>query len=156
ALVFQPHVRRPWRGWLVVGVLAIANALAPYNHPYLIDILSSAGAIRSALAPFILNIFAAAADYSVYAAAFMVACWMWWTGRAPYQFPLSIGFLFVLALFLLSQNTQATGLPSALVIVFMLYDQLCRQFAGSRSRDVTPLLLTLMIFPAISVAVSAM
>jgi len=86
----------------------------------------------------------------------MVACWMWWTGRAPYQFPLSIGFLFVLALFLLSQNTQTTGLPSALVIVFMLYDQLCRQFAGSRSRDVTPLLLTLMVFPAISVAVSAM
>jgi hypothetical protein len=150
ALLFQPHVGRYWQAWIAVCALLVANSLAPHNHPYLSDILSWAesGAIRRGLLAMHLNNFAAAlGEYVPYLALIVVACWMWWTGRAPVRFPLTLVFLFVIALFLLSQNSQVAGLPSNIVMLLVLYDQLRSHFVGVRSRDMAPLLLALLVFP---------
>jgi hypothetical protein len=48
ALVVCPHVRVRWRGWIVMAVLVTANAMAPYNHAYLLDVfaVAKAGGVR--------------------------------------------------------------------------------------------------------------
>jgi hypothetical protein len=158
AVLFQPHVGRRWSAWLTVCALLIANALAPYNHPYLADLLASAavGAVQSSLTLHLKNFFAAIGEYAPYLAAFVVACWMWFTGRAALRLPLTIACLFVVALLLLTQNTQSAGLPATVVIVLVLYDALRNYFAGARSRDIAPLLLALLVFPVFSIGASAM
>ena len=158
AVLFQPHVGRRWPAWLAVCALLMANALAPYNHPYLADLLGSAevGAVRSSLTLHLKNFLAAIGEYAPYLAAFVVACWMWFTGRAALRLPLTIACLFVVALLLLTQNTQSAGLPSTIVIVLVLYDALRNYFAGARSRDIAPLLLALLVFPVFSIGTSAM
>jgi hypothetical protein len=80
---------------------------------------------------------------------------MWFTGRASLRLPLTIAFLFATALFLLSQNTQSSGLPSTIVNVFVLYDQLRTHFADARARDIGPLLLALRVFPFLAIGASA-
>ena len=150
AVLFHPHVRRHWRAWLAVCTLLAANSLAPYSLAYLSDILSwvESGAIRKGfLGQHLKNFVAALGEYVPYLAVIVVACWMWWTKRAPIRFPLTLVFLFVIALFLLSQNSQVAGLPSNVVMLLILYDQLSSYFAGVRSRDMVPLLLALLVFP---------
>ena len=156
AVLVQPHVRRRAPAWLGVCALAVANALAFHSHPYLNDILGSTqgGAVRDGLMLHLKNFFAGAGEYAPYLAVLAIASWMAWIGWASPRLPLSIAFLFAIALFLLSQNTQAAGLPSAIVIVLALYDQLRERFAA-RARDVAPLLLTLLIFPSFAIATSA-
>jgi hypothetical protein len=80
---------------------------------------------------------------------------MWFTGRASLRLPLSVAFLFSTALFLLSQNTQSSGLPSTIVLVLVLYDQLRTHFADARARDIGPLLLALLVFPFFAIGASA-
>ncbi len=157
AALLHPHVRRQWLGWFVVGALAVLNAIAPYSHPYLADILDAArdGAIRSSLSLHLGNFFAAVGEYVSYIACLAVACGMWWSRQAPMRFPLSIAFLFVVALFLLSQNSQSAGLPPTIVIVLMLYERLRTRFAGRPAREVAPLLLALMVFPVFSIGAMA-
>ena len=43
-----PHVRVRWRIWIMMAVLITANAIAPYNHAYLLDVLAvaEAGGVR--------------------------------------------------------------------------------------------------------------
>lgn len=158
AVLFHPHVRRRWAGWLAVGAFVVGNALAPYNHPYLLDILaaSKAQAIRSSVSMHLNYFFAAAGEYAPYAAAFVVACWMWRTGHATVRFPLAIAFLFAISLLLLSQNSQTAGLPSTIVIVLMFYDQLRPRPAGEPRLGFAPLLLALVVFPMFSIGASAM
>jgi hypothetical protein len=157
AMLFQPHVGRRWPAWLAVCALVIANAFAPHNHSYLNDILASAqgGAIRSGLAQHLRNFFAAVGEYAPYVAGLVVACWMWLTGHASLRLPLTIAFLLATALFLLSQNTQSSGLPSTIVIVLVFYDQLRTHFADARARDLAPLLLALLVFPLFAMGASA-
>jgi len=149
AVLFQPHVGRRWPAWLAVCALVIANAFAPYSQAYLNDILGAAqgGAIQSNADPAPQELPCRVGEYAPYFAAFVVACWMWFTGRASLRLPLTIAFLFAAALFLLSQNTQSSGLPSTIVIVLVLYDQLRTHFADARARDIGPLLLALLVFP---------
>jgi hypothetical protein len=157
AVLFQPHVGRRWPAWLAVCALVIANAFAPYSQAYLNDILGAAqgGAIQSSLTQHLKNFLAAVGEYAPYFAAFVVACWMWFTGRASLRLPLTIAFLFATSLFLLSQNTQSSGLPSTIVIVLVLYDQLRTHFADARARDIGPLLLALLVFPFFAIGASA-
>ena len=158
AVLVQPHVRRHWLGWLIAGALVVAIALTPFNHPYLVNILDAAkdGAVRSSLSLHLRYFVAANAEYVPYIACLVVACGMWWTGQAPLAFPLSIAFLFAIALLLLSQNSQSAGLPSTIVIVLVLYDLLRTRFASARRSSSAVLLLALLVFPVFSIAASAL
>ncbi|MBN9090792.1 MAG: hypothetical protein J0J01_28090 [Reyranella sp.] len=149
ALLFHPHVRRRWPAWLALMVLLAVNAVAPWNRAYLGDIFAWAttGAIRHGLALHINNFVAAIGLYVPYLAAIAVAGWMWVFGRASFRFPLTLAFVFVASLALLSQNSQAVGLPSGIVMLLILYDRLRRHFTRVRNRDIAPLLLTLLFFP---------
>jgi len=149
AMLFHRHVRQNWLAWVAVALLVTANALAPWNRPYLTDILdwSTSGAVRNGLLLHFNNFVAAIALYAPYLAAIAVAGWMWVFGRASFRFPLTLAFLFVVSLGLLSQNSQALGVPTGVVMVLILYDRLRRHFASVRNRDIAPLLLTLLFFP---------
>jgi hypothetical protein len=153
AVLFHPHVGRYWRAWLVVGALLILNALAPHNQPYLADILgwATSGAVRKAATLHFNNFVAAIGQYGPYLAAVAVGVWMWWSGRATFRLPLTLVFLLVMSLLLLSQNSQAAGMPSAIVVLFVLYDQLRAAFSSLNNRDVAPWLLTLLLFPLFAV-----
>lgn len=153
ALLFHPHVRRYWRAWLVVGALLVLNALAPYNQAYLADILAwaTSGAVRRAAMLHFNNFVAAIGQYGPYLAALAVAAWLWWSGRVTYRLPLTLLFLLVMSLLLLSQNSQAAGMPSAMVVLFILYDRLRTTFASLGNRDMAPWLLTLLLFPLFAV-----
>jgi hypothetical protein len=153
AVLFHPHVGRYWRAWLVVGALLILNALAPHNQPYLADILgwATSGAVRKAATLHFNNFVAAIDRYGPYLAAVAVGLWMWWSGRATFRLPLTLLFLLVMSLLLLSQNSQAAGMPSAVVVLFVLYDRLRIAFSSLRNRDVAPWLLTLLLFPLFAV-----
>jgi hypothetical protein len=157
AVLFQPHVSRSWPAWLAVCAVVIANAFAPHSQAYLNDILVSArgGAIQSNLTLHLKNFLAAVGEYAPYVAGLVVACWLWMTGHASLRLPLTIAFLFATALFLLSQNTQSFGLPSTIVIVLVLYDQLRTRFADARARDIGPFLLALLVFPLFAIGASA-
>jgi hypothetical protein len=149
AMLFHPHVRRRWPAWLALAALLAANALAPWNRPYLVDILSwsTSGAIRNGFLLHFNNFIAAIGLYAPYLAAIAVAGWMWVFGRSSFRFPLTLAFLFVVSLGLLSQNSQSIGLPTGIVMLLILYDRLRRHFAPVRNRDIAPLLLTLLVFP---------
>src|SRR5207249_176685 len=83
-----------------------------------------AGSIRSDLGTHINNFLANAAEYAPYAAALAIALSMWRHGTAPLRLPIATGFLLVSAALLLSQNSQAHGLPAAVVVAFLFYDVL--------------------------------
>ena len=153
AVLFHPHVGRYWRAWLVVGALLVLNALAPHNQPYLADILdwATSGAVRKAATLHFNNFVAAIDQYGPYLAAVAVGLWMWWSGRATFRLPLTLLFLLVMSLLLLSQNSQAAGMPSAIVVLFVLYDQLRTAFSSLSNRDIAPWLLTLLLFPLFAV-----
>jgi hypothetical protein len=158
AVLVQPHVRRHWSGWFIVGALVVAIAVAPFNHPYIIDILDAAkgGAIRSSLSLHLKNFLAAGGEYVPYIACLVVASGMWWTGQVPLRFPLTIGFLFAIALFLMSQNALSAGIPSAIVIVLVFYEGLRTRFAHVRRADTAALLLALLVFPVFSIGTLAL
>lgn len=153
AVLFHPHIGRYWRAWLVVGALLVLNALAPHNQPYLADILgwATSGAVRKAATLHFNNFVAAIDRYGPYLAAIAVGLWMWWSGRATFRLPLTLLFLLVMSLLLLSQNSQAAGMPSAIVVLFVLYDRLRIAFSSLGNRDVAPWLLTLLLFPLFAV-----
>ena len=153
AVLFHRHVGRYWRAWLVVGALLVLNALAPHNRPYLADILgwATSGAVRQAAMLHFNNFVAAIGQYGPYLATVAVGVWMWWSRRATFRLPLTLLFLLVMSLFLLSQNSQAAGMPSAIVLLFVLYDRLRTAFASLDNRDVAPWLLTLLLFPLFAV-----
>jgi hypothetical protein len=149
AVLFHPHVgRRRW-AWLALCCLLVANAVAPDNQPYLGDILSwvASGAVRRDLKLHVTNFVTALEQYVPYLVAIVVACWMTWSGRAPRRLPLTLIFLFAVSLLLLSQNSQAAGLPSGIAMLLVLYDQVRAHFAAVRNRDMAPLLLALLVPP---------
>ncbi len=152
ALLISPHIRGHWQIWAtVVGVTAL-NAVAPYNHAYLADVLGAvqAGGVRDSLGNHLMNFFAYADSYAAYIVALVVAAWMWWSGRAPVQLPLATAFLLAAGTFLLTQNAQPHGMPLAIVIAFLFVDQL-------RQQRSSPLLLAaLLVFPLLSIGTSAL
>lgn len=149
AVPFQPHVRRHWPAWIALAVVLVVNAFAPWNRAYLGDILdwSASGAIRKGLLLHLGNFVAAIGLYAPYLAAIAIAGWMWAFGRAPLRLPLTLAFLFLVALALLTQNSQVVGLPVGIVMLLILYDGLRRHFAPVANRDLAPLLLILLAFP---------
>jgi len=158
ALAIFPHVRRCGAAWIAIGGLAIANALAPHSHAYLLDIwgAAQAGGVRTGLARHINSFFANAEGYAPYVAALLVAGVMALRGAAPVRLAVATGFIIATMLALLSQNAQLRGTPLGIVIAFLFYDQLRLQARERRSRPLlTPALLALMIFPLFSIGVSS-
>ena len=51
AILISPHIRARLLAWLAIGGLIVANAIAPWNHPYLLDILHAAAAGAGAQQP---------------------------------------------------------------------------------------------------------
>ncbi len=152
ALLVSPHIRGQWRIWMTVGGVAALNAVAPYNHAYLADVLGAvrAGGVRDSFGNHLMNFFAYADSYAAYIVAFVVAAWMWWSGRAPLRLPLATAFLLAAGTFLLTQNAQPYGMPLAIVIAFLFIDQLRQQRAA-------PLLISaVLILPLLSIGASAL
>jgi len=156
AILFHPHIGRRWLAWLALCTLLVANALAPWERPYLTDILqsSASGAVRTGVMVHLNNFLAAIGLYSPYLAAIAIAGWMWLLGKASFRFPLTLAFLLAASFGLLTQNSQVVGLPPGIVILLILYDWLRRYHLHTSNRDVVPLLLTLLIFPFIEVSYS--
>jgi hypothetical protein len=157
ALLFHPHIGRRWPAWFALCTLLVANALAPWERPYLTDILqwSASGAVRTGIIVHINNFLAAIGLYSPHLAAIAIAGWMWLLGKASFRFPLTLALLLAVSFGLLTQNSQVVGLPPGIVILLILYDWLRRHHLRASNRDVVPLLLTLLIFPFIEVSYSA-
>jgi len=153
AILISPHIRARLLAWLAIGGLVVANAIAPWNHPYLLDILhaAAAGAVRNSLSFHLNNFFANAEGYAPYAAGLVVAVWMWARGIAPLRVPLAIAGILVIGGFVLSQNHQSHGLPVGIVIAFLLYDQIRERFGPA-----VPVLPMLMVFPLFSIGASAL
>jgi hypothetical protein len=154
AVLISPHIRARLLAWAAVGGLLVANALAPWNHPYLSDILhaASAGSVRvTYLGDYLNKFFATAEGYAPYAAGLVVAVWMWARGLAPLRLPLAIAGILAIGAFVLSQNSQSHGLPVGIVIAFLLYDQIGERFGAT-----VPTLSVLMIFPLFTIGASAL
>lgn len=161
ALLFSEHVRCRWRLWCLVGALPLLNAAAPYSRPYMMDILSAAeaGGVRSGVSFHLNRFLSYAAEYAPYFAATIVATWLWAAGRAPSRLPAAVGFLTFIGLLMLSQNAQTHGLPVATVIAILLYAQLVgtqpKSPACAPSPATAPLLVALLVFPALQIGASA-
>jgi hypothetical protein len=133
AIALSPHMRSRRTAWLLVLGLLAANALAPWNGPYLSDILQAAhaGAVRNSINFHLNNLFASVEGYAAYAALLGVAAWMYLRGLAPARLPLAIAAILGAALLVLSQNQQSHGLPLGIAAAFLLYDQLHRRWGSS-------------------------
>jgi hypothetical protein len=139
--------------WLAIGGLIVTNAIAPWNQPYLLDILhaAAAGAVRNSLSFHLNNFFANAEGYAPYAAGLVVAVWMWARGIAPLRVPLAIAGILAIGGFVLSQNHQSHGLPVGIVIAFLLDDQIRERFGPA-----VPVPPMLMVFPLFAIGASTL
>jgi hypothetical protein len=153
ALAVCPHVRSRFSAWVAVGGLVAANALAPWNYPYLFDILhaADAGAVRNSISFHLNNFFANFEGYAPYAAALGSAAWMYARGVAPLKLPLSVAAILAIGLLVLSQNHQSHGLPVGIVVAFLLYHEIRERFGPA-----VPASAVLMVFPLFSIGASAL
>ena len=153
AILVSPHIRARLPVWLAIGGLMVANAVAPWNRPYLLDILhaAAAGAVRDSVTFHLNNLFANSEGYAAYAAGFVGAVWMWARGMVPLRVPLAIAGILAIGGFVLSQNHQSHGLPVGVVIAFLLYDQMRERFGPA-----APVLPMLMVFPLFAIGASAL
>lgn len=152
AAIVSPHVRSRPVVPIITVALIVLNAVAPWNHAYLADIFDAveAGAVRSKLTFHVNNFFTNGEGSAAYVAAILFSAWLWWRGMASPRLPIAAAGIFVVSLFVLSQNHQTHGLPAAIVIAFLLYDHLRRRSDGMASA--APVL---MIFPLFVMCASA-
>jgi hypothetical protein len=157
ALLVSPHVRARWKPWAACALLVALLPALPHNWPYIADLLAAirAGGIRNSLGAHLNNFLANAAEYAPYAAAFAIALWMWRHGTAPLRLPVATAFLLITAALLLSQNSQAHGLPAAVVVAFLFYDVLRERKARRRPGGSFSMLAALLVFPLLAIATSA-
>ncbi|WP_421994657.1 hypothetical protein [Reyranella sp.] len=152
AYLVEPHVRRP--AWLVAGGLVLANAVAPWNWPYLAD-LAEVAARPGAVADYLVVghledlLRTSGRDQALCLLLLAMALGLFWLGRASWRLPLAVAALVVLAGALLVFNTQARGLPLVLVAAFLLH-------ACLRDDPVMrPLAAAPLVLPLASVLVAA-
>jgi hypothetical protein len=159
ALVVCPHVRVRRRGWIAMAVLVTANALAPYNHAYLLDVfaVAKAGGVRDNITVLLMHLFAKPAEPAIYLAGLVAATWLWWSGSAPLRLPVAAAYLIGGGVALMSQNARMGGIPGAMVIAFLIYDALRQRSADPRRQGLAAApLLVLLAFPLASVATSVL
>jgi hypothetical protein len=158
ALLVCPHVRVRWRIWIMMAVLITANAIAPYNHAYLLDVLAvaKAGGVRHNVTVVLMRFFTNPAEPAIYLAGLVAATSLWRCGVAPLRLPVAAAYLIGSGAALMSQNAQLNGIPSAMVIAFLIYDTLRQHPSGGRLSGVAAApLLVLLAFPLAFIAASA-
>ena len=145
ALAVSPHVGARWRGWSVVLLIGGALMLAPFNASYISDLV--AAALAGSVRPFHYYEFAEDfAQHAPYFAAIVVTFGLWLRGVVPLRVPVACAFLMAAGLALLSQNSQAHGVPLAIVTAFLLYQVL--QYKQLASETVKLAMLAgLLLFP---------
>jgi hypothetical protein len=153
ALLVCAHVRRLWKAWATV--LIVANALAPYSHPYLADLWNATltGGVRAprlALWTFLPG----AMQHAPYVAALVFAALVWRRGEAPVRLPAAMIFIMAIGLILLSQNAGPDGVPLGVVMAFLIYDHLRSRPMPGRADTQMPLMVTVMVFPLFAIAAS--
>jgi hypothetical protein len=150
AVVTCPAVRRRWRSWTALGVLLVANALAPYSHPYLADLWANtaAGGVKNNYVLQFNYFLSNATEHAAYIALVATAGWLWRRGEVALSVPLAAAFLVGMGWLLLSQNSQFNGVPLPVVAALLLYEALHRRRFGA-------LPLVLLILPTMWIAASA-
>lgn len=154
AILFFGHVSRRRIAWAAVGILSLANAIAPYNWSYLGDIFGAieSGVVRAGRYELILVLSANATELAQYIAMLLVAVALWLSGRASSRLPLAIGTLIVCGLAILSQNAQLRGLPLTTVAAFLLYDHFRTYPMAGVRQGLAWVLVALLVFPLAIVA----
>jgi hypothetical protein len=150
AIAVSAHASARWWGWAVVFLAGAALVLAPFNRPYISDVMAAvrAGVVRDDPAFFLNDLAENAAQYAGYVSAVGIAAWLWWRGRFPLRVPVATVFLLVAGLGLLSQNSQSHSVPLAVVIAFLVHE-------GLRGMQAAPALLcAILVFPLASIASS--
>jgi hypothetical protein len=148
ALALYRHVRRT--AWLVAGGLVVVNALAPYNWPYLSE-LANVLAQPDSLTYYaeierlkgLLQ--ASMVELSIFTLVGGISLGLWLSGRAPLLLPVTMAALVAMGFLLLMLNTQAHGIPLAIVSLFLLYHHMQADTALRRAAPalfVFPLWLT--------------
>lgn len=149
AIAVCDHVRAMWRMWSAVVIVAAANAVAPYNWPYLDDLMTAVrtGAASTSAMQLLLTLFENVDELVMYSVVFVVGAMLWRSGQASLRVPVGIASCVVAAIGLLSQNTQWEDLPLGLVGVFILYDCFRRMTPASGGARPIWILLALLVLP---------
>lgn len=152
ALLVCDHVRTRWKVWVALGALVLANALAPYNWPYLADIYLAvaSGAVRTKKLEMLVMYSANVPELSLYFMMLLIAVALWRSNHAPARLPLVLGALIIGGLAVLSQNAQLRGLPICTAASFLLYDQFRRNMVAGRWSS-TWALLAVLVFPVANI-----
>jgi hypothetical protein len=147
------HVRSNRSKWFVVFAIAALNAIAPYNFAYLRDIMDQAlaGEVRASFSEYLPKYFLDPAEYAVALAGCMLLTATPLQGRVRIQTLVAGWFLLLAGPLLLSQNSQAHGIPTYVVIDLLFYGA-ARNLIMDRPRILTDprkycLLLAPLIFP---------
>ena len=129
AVAACPHVRRDWPAWTIVFLIGAALPVLPFNRAYLQDLLAAAqaGIVRDDAAFFFNDVAENAPEYAPYLAAVGVAGWLWHRREATARLLIATTFLLLASFALLSQNSQAHGVPLAVVATFLFHEQFRRQ-----------------------------
>ncbi len=105
----------------------------------------------------LMQFFTNPAEPAIYLAGLVAAIWLWRRGAAPLRLPVAAAYLIGSGVALVSQNSQASGIPAAMVIAFLIYDALRQRSAGTRLQGVAAApLLVLLAFPLAFIATSAL
>lgn len=149
ALWGSAHIRANRRAWAGVGLVVIANAVAPHNLAYWADLWGAVLAgTQKGPGRFLHGVFGNSTEFGLYGIGLLAAIWLWQRGQVPLRVPAAAAFLIVASVFLFSQNTQIRGLPLGTIIFFVLYEALVR----CRAVAIVPQLIALLLVPALSIA----
>jgi hypothetical protein len=148
---------------MLVG--AIALAAAPINHAYMRETwaYATAGSARINLPHLINLVVADRAEYAFYGTAIGLLLWLWQTGRAPLQAPVSAAVLAGLGLLVLTQNAQDADIPLGMVICLLTYNTLALTHStavrpvarAALPSRLTTILIVILMWPALSVGAAA-
>jgi hypothetical protein len=147
ALIVGEHLRRRRFVWAAMLAVIVMHAAAPYHWDYLSDVLAAtgSGAANSNPVGVLVKMFSNVPELSLMAIVTTIAFGLWRTGQAPARLPVAAALLMAMAIGVLTQNTQARGLPLSVAMTLLLY-------AHVRHAAPSWLLVALLILPVGGVA----
>ena len=154
AALVWPHLRAVWRRWALLVALALAIALSPVHHAYLVDLRDAAvvGGIRSSASLHLNTLFAYMGEYSGYGALFVVAVWLARARLIGPRLPFAIFLIVGVSFVVVSQNNQVHDLPGLLAIAFLCCGEIARRWP--QQWLLKPLLpvVALLVFPLFTIS----
>lgn len=154
AMLVPGYVRANRKNWLVVLAAAALNAVAPYNIDYLKDIVNQAfaGGAKTILADLLTKYANDPAEHAVAVAGCLLLTATASRGHSGRLAVTGGWFLLGAGILLLSQNTQAHGIPTYTVICLLAFgavrDLIIRQI-WNLDRRAWCMLLASLAFPLI-------